>query len=340
MGISEKMQVLKDIKPYFPTFEYYRKDLILYLDNSIGTGEITLDQYKHYMNDLENLCISLPNLALIHLAQIMKKDFKFHLDVKMLLSVRKYLDDYYCYLKSACSQNENFISEVLSDLISAIQQKDFNKSYDLFYFFVCWIRCHNLNELKFFNNQAVGSVYQIIVKHFLDEIQNQQMESLQVFGKIGDFKLNANAIGFVVLKTLELKDEKESFKFAANVVSSYYKIGSLESIQIIESLAQVLIHLCKVESDYAELLKMVEIIRKYSKFSIIDVLGIDVVNSLIRFITLYFENFDDTCCYSFLISNQLYFSNATNADDVRKTKEDIRNLLSDYEIIDYDKILD
>lgn len=340
MELQELIETVKQTKPYFPTFKTYSRRYMAELDRLSGIGEISLAQYKQYKEELKDLKIQIPNLVYAALAPVMKNNFEFLVNVREVLNVRKFLDTEYGILKSSSLEDVDFVNTLLKDLASAITANNYEKAYDLFYFFNCWLRCHSVEEEKIFNSKIVASIYQAVILHALDEIEIQEVEALQVFGKHQNFKLNATAIAMVVNNTLLVGEEERALTFAAQVVSNGYRIGSTESILLIKDLAQVILHLCKAEDDLAELFKMVVVIKNYSNFSPKDVLGKSAVNKMIKFIGDYFESFDDVSCYSFLVSNQLYFSNATNAETIKKTKEEIHSLLSEYEILDYDKILD
>ena len=84
---------------------------------------------------------------------------------------------------------------------------------------------------------------------------------------------------------------------------------------------------------------MVDVIIKYSDYSVSDVIGDRLVSKLKTYIYKYFENFEDFDCYNFIVRNQMYFSNASNRETIKTTKDKLREILRECSLLDYDGIL-
>lgn len=52
---------------------------------------------------------------------------------------------------------------------------------------------------------------------------------------------------------------------------------------------------------------MIEMIKKYSKYNVRDVIGDKLVDELIDYIYKYFENFEDFDCYNFIVKIKCIF---------------------------------
>lgn len=72
MSIQDDLQSLKNLKPYYPTFNLHCSKLQLSLEFGLGNGEITLDQYKYFCNEIDKIKIHAPKLVYVSMYSIMK----------------------------------------------------------------------------------------------------------------------------------------------------------------------------------------------------------------------------------------------------------------------------
>lgn len=342
MSIQDDLQSLKNLKPYYPTFNLHCSKLQLSLEFGLGNGEITLDQYKYFCNEIDKIKIHAPKLVYVSMYSIMKTNFEFFCNVEQLGSLRIYLDESYGYLKSLAKSDCTFLREVINDLLESVSNKDKEKTFDLFYFFNCYVRCHDFSVLAGLSKKdivIIGNAYHYVISELITEMTNSDVKVLQAFGNPGNFKLDANVIATVVTKILTEKDSKIVEDFIDTVVKSFYGKSKMDAVRILNDLAKYYQFYFKTESDYSEIFKMIEMIKKYSKYNVRDVIGDKLVNELIDYIYKYFENFEDFDCYNFIVKNQMYFSNASDKKTIKATKDKIKSLLNECKILDYDGVL-
>lgn len=342
MGIQKDLQNLKKLKPYYPNFNLHCSKLQISLEFGLGNGEITLDTYKQYCDEIKNLKAHAPKLVYASMYPIMKTNFEFFCNVEQLGNLRIYLDETYGYLKSLANDSGTFLRSVIDDLLDSVSNKDKERTFDLFYFFNCYVRCHGFEALTKLNKndiEIIGSTYHFVISRLISEMTASDIKSLQAFGDPGNFKLDANAIATVITQILTLKDENAVEDFIVTLIKAYYSKSKINAVRILEYLAKYTHFYFSKEKDYAEIFKMVEMISKYSKYNVSDVIGDELIAQLIDYIYRYFENFDDFDCYNFIVRNQMYFSNASNRETIAVTKEKIRVLLNRCKILDYDGIL-
>ena len=344
MGFQDDLQSLKKLKPYYPTFNFHCSKLQLNLEFGLGNGEITLDQYKNFNNEIENLKAHTPKLVYVEMYPIMKTNFEFFCNVEQLGSMRTYLDESYGYLNTLVKEDDGntFLTKIIKDLLESVSNKNKEKTFELFYFFNCYVRCHDFSALaKLSKNDIVviGNTYHYVISELITEMTSSDIKVLQVFGNTGNFKLDANVIATVVTKILTEKDSNTVEEFIVTVIKTYYSKSKIDAVRILNDLAKYYQYYFKTESDYSEVFRIIEMIRKYSTYNVRDIVGDKLVDELIDYIYKYFENFEDFDCYNFIVKNQMYFSNASDGKTIRSTKIKIKELLDKCNILDYDGIL-
>ena len=255
MSIQDDLQSLKNLKPYYPTFNLHCSKLQLSLEFGLGNGEITLDQYKYFCNEIDKIKIHAPKLVYVSMYSIMKTNFEFFCNVEQLGSLRIYLDESYGYLKSLAKSDCTFLREVINDLLESVSNKDKEKTFDLFYFFNCYVRCHDFSVLAGLSKKdivIIGNAYLYVISELITEMTNSDVKVLQAFGNPGNFKLDANVIATVVTKILTEKDSKIVEDFIDTVVKSFYGKSKMDAVRILNDLAKYYQFFFKQENDFKE----------------------------------------------------------------------------------------
>lgn len=342
MGIQDDLQSLKTLKPYHPNFDFHCNKLQLDLEYGLGNGEITLAQYKQFSEEIKKTKILPPSLVYVDMAPIMKKNFEFFCNVEKLGNLRNYLDSRYGTLKTLAKDNGTFLKEVTDELLESVKAKDKEKTFDLFYFYNCYVRCHDIAELTEMGEKGVtvvSNTYHYVMRELIAEMANSGVKELQAFGDLGNFKLDANVIATVIRHILSDEDENTINDLISKIIKQYYSKSKMDACRILDILAKYVHFYFSQENDYAEIFKMVDVIIKYSDYSVSDVIGDRLVSKLKTYIYKYFENFEDFDCYNFIVRNQMYFSNASNRETIKTTKDKLRELLRECSLLDYDGIL-
>lgn len=197
MGIQDDLQSLKTLKPYHPNFDFHCNKLQLDLEYGLGNGEITLAQYKQFSEEIKKTKILPPSLVYVDMAPIMKKNFEFFCNVEKLGNLRNYLDSRYGTLKTLAKDNGTFLKAVTDELLESVKAKDKEKTFDLFYFYNCYVRCHDiaeLTEMSWFWDSNTGKMkkhYEVIqtITDFEYKIMYQLYRELEMCKKNGT-KLN------------------------------------------------------------------------------------------------------------------------------------------------------
>ena len=342
MGIQDDLQSLKTLKPYHPNFDFHCNKLQLDLEYGLGNGEITLAQYKQFSEEIKKTKILPPSLVYVDMAPIMKKNFEFFCNVEKLGNLRNYLDSQYGTLKTLAKDNGTFLKAITDELLESVKAKDREKTFDLFYFYNCYVRCHDITELTGLGEKyitVVSNAYHYVMRELIAEMANSGVKELQAFGDLDNFKLDANVIATVIRHILSGEDENAINDLISKIIKQYYSKSKIDACRILDILAKYVHSYFSQENDYAEIFKMMDVIIKYSDYSVSDVIGDKLVSKLKTYIYKYFENFEDFDCYNFIVRNQMYFSNASNRETIKTTKDKLRELLKECSLLDYDGIL-
>ena len=225
MGIQDDLQSLKTLKPYHPNFDFHCNKLQLDLEYGLGNGEITLAQYKQFSEEIKKTKILPPSLVYVDMAPIMKKNFEFFCNVEKLGNLRNYLDSHYGTLKTLAKDNGTFLKAVTDELLESVKAKDKEKTFDLLYFYNCYVRCHDIAELTEMGEKGVtvvSNTYHYVMRELIAEMANSGVKELQAFGDLGNFKLDANVIATVIRHILSGEDENTINDLISKIIKQYY----------------------------------------------------------------------------------------------------------------------
>lgn len=336
--IEESIKRLKELKPFNPEFEICKSTVLTELDYELGTGDISIREYKAYLAELNDIDVSIVNLVSVELIDFISKDFKIKIDVESVLEARKFLDENYETLRKVEKTKNNINEVAILPLLKQLQKENFDGAYELFYCIICYIRCHTIEEMSFLNPQHLGLIFNRMHRNSMQIFKEKDMHSLEAFGSVDNIDLNTSVIANVVVTLLNKKDFSPVLNYVEQILKSYYEPETTEYLNISLQIAELLKYFFYVEDDYEELFKMIKTIKKYSKLSIYDVIGENILNKIINYIDDYFFKFSDLDCYNFVVRNKLYFSNAVSNDAIRSTRKEISELLQRYEIVDYDNV--
>ena len=336
--IEDSIKRLKELKPFNPEFEVCKSTILTEIDYELGNGEISVQEYRAYLSELNDIDVSITNLVSIELVNFILNDFKIKLDIKNMLEARKFLDENYETLRKV-EKTKHSINEVaILPLSKQLQKGNFDGAYELFYCIICYVRCHTLEEMSSINPQHLGLIFSRMHRNSMQIFKEKDINSLEAFGSIDNIDLNTSVIANVVVTLFNKKDYSAVLSYVNQILEGYYVPGTTEFFNISLQIAELLRYFFYVEDDYEELFKMIKIIEKYSTLSVYDVMGENVINKIINYVNNYFFNLSDLDCYNFIVRNRLYFSNAVDTDAVKGIRKEISELLKKYEIADYDNV--
>lgn len=338
--IENEIQVLMSIQQFLPNFEIYKRGVLFDLEQELINENITLGQYKKYVEQISSVSLEKIDLTSTYMHKELQ-NYKIKIDVENILKVRTYLDNMYSKFtkKDDVTDDKELAKTLLLKLIKKLQENDMNSANNLFFSFCCFIRCHDLDTLNNLNNKAVAIVFQEINRKSIEFLKDSNIKMLDAFGIPKNNDVSCALIAHTVNNILTFKDYEKSLNATVTLIK---KIDGMSSISLkdLEQVEKLLKMFFYIEDDLEEIFLMVEMLEKYSDYTIYEIIGSRVINYVLEFISDYFSIFDDFSCYDFVVQNQLYFSNASNQETIKQTKLKIKNLLEKFQLKDYDSITD
>lgn len=341
--IENEIKTLLSMQQFLPNFNVYKSNVLFNLEEELMNENITLEQYKKYLNQIEKGCISKIDLTPTFISSKLD-DYKIKIDVETLLKQRLYLDQMYAKLNESVemigeTDDKKLAYNMLIKFVEKTQNGDYEAANNLFYCFLCFVRCHNIEILQSFSAKSVTSVFSITNTRSVEFLKKYDVKMLSAFGQPENYDISLALITYTVYNSLLTKDYQETVDSMIKLIKEKNLVSKI-TLSDLEQIEQLLEVFFSIEDDIEEIFLMIEMLERYSDYNICEVLGGKVISYVLDFISNYFIEFDDLDCYNFVVQNQLYFSNATNPESFRKAKIGIKDLLTRYQIQDYDSITD